>query len=226
MFIKIGKNVKVHHSVRSYGGNTIGDNCIVLENVLLGFPDTTKLLELSQLNLNLEHAEYDGATLGNNVIIRSDAVIYCNVVLGSYVRTGHKILIRENTRIGSNVLIGTNTVIDNNCQIGNHVSMQSAVYLPANTRIEDYVFLGPSVTLANDRYPIREKSDLPAPVIRRGASIGANATILPAVEVGEGAMVAAGAVVTKNVPPWHYAIGVPAKMLPLPEKLRVLNDII
>jgi acetyltransferase-like isoleucine patch superfamily enzyme len=174
----------------------------------------------------LEHAEYDGATLGNNVIIRSDAVIYCNVVLGSYVRTGHKILIRENTRIGSNVLIGTNTVIDNNCQIGNHVSMQSAVYLPANTRIEDYVFLGPSVTLANDRYPIREKSDLPAPVIRRGASIGANATILPAVEVGDGAMVAAGAVVTENVPPWHYAIGVPAKMLPLPEKLRVLNDII
>jgi UDP-3-O-[3-hydroxymyristoyl] glucosamine N-acyltransferase len=176
LFIKLGQNAKVHHSVRTYGANLIGDNCIVLENVLLGFPDTTKLLKLSQLNLNLEHAEYEGTTIGNNVIIRSDAVIYSNVVMGNYVRTGHKILIRENTRIGSNVLIGTNTVIDNNCEIGSHVSIQSGVYLPANTRIEDYVFLGPSVTLANDRYPIREKTDLPAPIIRRGASVGANAT--------------------------------------------------
>jgi acetyltransferase-like isoleucine patch superfamily enzyme len=226
LFIKLGQNAKVHHSVRTYGANVIGDNCIVLENVLLGFPDTEKLLKLSQLNLNLEHAEYDGTTMGNNVIIRSDAVIYSNVVMGNYVRTGHKILIRENTRIGSNVLIGTNTVIDNNCQIGSHVSIQSGVYLPSNTLIEDYVFLGPSSTLANDRYPIREKTNLPAPIIRKGASIGANATILPAVEVGEGAMVAAGAVVTQNVPAWHYAIGVPAKMVPLPEKLRVQNEII
>lgn len=226
MFIKLGQNAKVHHSVRTYGANVIGDNCIVLENVLLGFPDTTKLLKLSQLNLNLEHAEYEGTTIGNNVIIRSDAVIYSNVVMGNYVRTGHKILIRENTRIGSNVLIGTNTVIDNNCQIGSHVSIQSGVYLPANTLIEDYVFLGPSVTLANDRYPTREKTDLPAPTIRRGASIGANATILPAIEVGEGAMVAAGAVVTRNVPAWHYAIGVPAKMVALPERLRVQNAIV
>jgi acetyltransferase-like isoleucine patch superfamily enzyme len=226
LFIKLGQNVKVHHTVRTYGANVIGDNCIVLENVLLGFPDTVKLLKLSQLNLNLEHAEYEGATMGNNVIIRSDAVIYSNVVMGSYVRTGHKILIRENTRIGSHVLIGTNTVIDNNCQIGSHVSIQSGVYLPANTLIEDYVFLGPSVTLANDRYPIREETDLPAPTIRRGASIGANATILPAVEVGEGAMVAAGAVVTHNVPAWHYAIGVPAKMVVLPERLRVQNAIV
>lgn len=226
MFLKIGQNVKVHHSVRTYGGNIIGDNCIVLENVLLGFPDTKKLLELSQLNLNLEHADYQGCVMGHNVIIRSDAVIYSNVFMGDYVRTGHKILIRENTRIGSNVLVGTNTVIDNNCQIGSHVSIQSAVYLPSNTIIEDHVFLGPSATLANDRYPIREKTDLPAPIIRKGASIGANATLLPGIEIGEGAMVAAGAVVTESVPAWHCAIGVPAKMVPLPEKLRVWNDII
>ncbi|MEO6111944.1 MAG: DapH/DapD/GlmU-related protein, partial [Nitrospiraceae bacterium] len=59
-----------------------------------------------------------------------------------------------------------------------------------------------------------------------GASIGANATILPGVEVGEGAMVAAGAVVTQNVPAWHSAIGVPAKMVALPERLRVQNEIV
>ena len=95
MFIKLGQNAKVHHSVRTYGANVIGDNCIVLENVLLGFPDTTKLLKLRQLNLNLEHAEYEGTTIGNNVIIRSDAVIYSNVVMGNYVRTGHEMLLSE-----------------------------------------------------------------------------------------------------------------------------------
>jgi len=226
VFLKIGRNVKVHHSVRTYGSNIVGDGSIILENVLLGFPSTKMLLELSQLNLNLEHADYQGCTMDYNVIIRSDAVIYCNVVLGNHVRTGHKILIREDTVIGNHVLIGTNTVIDNNCRIGSYVSIQSAVYLPANTVVEDYVFLGPSVTFANDRYPIRQKTNLPAPTIRRGASIGANATILPAVEVGEGAIVGAGAVVTENVPPWHFAVGVPAQMTPLPEELRVLNDII
>jgi acetyltransferase-like isoleucine patch superfamily enzyme len=88
------------------------------------------------------------------------------------------------------------------------------------------VFIGPNAVFTNDRFPIRLKAPLAAPRIRRGATIGANATILPGVVVGEGAMVAAGAIVTNNVPPWHLAIGAPARFETLPPRLRRQNRIV
>lgn len=226
MFIHIGENPKVHHTVRSYGRNSIGDDCMILDGVILGFPTTTELLKLRQVDLNLEHADYEGCTLGNNGIIRSGGVIYANVQIGHDVRTGHGVLIRENTTVGSNVMIGTGTVIDNNCTIGGHVSIQSRVYLCTGTEIADYVFLGPGATFTNDRFPIRTDEGLKPARVLRGASIGANAVILPGVTVGEGALVAAGSVVTKDVPPWHMALGLPARHSPLPDHLRKQNRII
>ena len=223
MFVSVGDNVKAHHSVRSYGKNVLGANSMLLDNVVLGFPSTALLLELRQVDLNLEHADYEGTTIGENAIIRSDAVIYCSVNIGRNVRTGHKVLVRESTTIGNYVLIGTNTVIDNECTIGNHVSLQSCVYIPTGTVIDDYVFLGPSVTLTNDRLPIRTENPLEPVTIRRGASIGANAVILPGVTVGEGAFVGAGAIVTRDVPDWHLAVGAPARFTPLPDELRTQN---
>jgi len=105
------------------------------------------------------------------------------------------------------------------------VSIQSNVYIPTNTVVESFVFLGPNVVLTNDKYPIREEYPLKGPIIKRGATVGANAVVLPGVEIGEGAFVAAGAVVTRDVPAWKLAVGVPAKILDLPERLKTLNRI-
>jgi len=226
MFVHIGENVKAHHTVRSYGRNSVGDNSIITDNVILGYPSTALLLSLRQVDLNLEHADYEGCTIGDNAILRSEAVFYCNVKAGHHVRTGHKVLVRENTVIGNNVSIGTNTVIDNDCVIGSFVNIQSCVYLPTGSRIGDYVFLGPGATLTNDRFPIRGERTLEPALVKRGASLGANCVILPGITIGEGAFVAANAVVTKDVPDWHMAIGVPAEMSPLPAELRVLNRIV
>jgi acetyltransferase-like isoleucine patch superfamily enzyme len=226
MFVHIGENTKVHHTVRTYGRNSVGDHCMILDNVILGFPTTPLMLELRQVDLNLEHADYQGCTLDHNGILRSGAVVYADVRIGHDVRTGHGILIRENTTIGHNVMIGTGTVIDNQCTIGNHVSIQSRVYLPTGTVLGDYVFLGPGATFTNDRFPIRTEEPLAPAVVKRGASIGANAVVLPGVTIGEGALVGAGSVVTKDVPDWHMAVGLPARCTPLPEHLRTLNRII
>ena len=98
-------------------------------------------------------------------------------------------------------------------------------YPYGGVRIGDNVFLGPSSVLTNDKYPIRVPCDLKGPVLHNDVSIGASATILPGVEIGEGARVAAGALVTKDVPPWKLAIGSPAKITELPETLRSLNRI-
>ena len=149
--------------------------------------------------------------IGNNYTIRSNSIIYNDVV------------IRENTNIGDDVLIGTNTVIEGDVIIGNDVSIQSNVYIPTNSVIEDNVFIGPCACFTNDKYPVRINYELQGPKIRRGASIGGNTTFLSNVEIGEGSIVAAGAIVIHSVPPFYLAIGTPARIKPLPDHLKVPN---
>lgn len=196
-----------------------------MENVILGYPSRKILNDMISEGVWLEDSLFNGARIGNNAVIRANSIIYCDVTIGDNLNTGHNVLVREMTQVGSNVLIGTNVVIDGNTRIGNNVSIQSNVYIPTNTTIEDNVFLGPSSVLTNDKYPVRIKYDLKGPILRKGASIGANSTILPGVEIGEGALVAAGSLVTKDVPPWKMAIGFPSRIVDLPEGLECLNRI-
>ena len=163
--------------------------------------------------------------IGNNHTIRSNSIIYNDVVIGDNFRTGHNVVIRENTNIGDDVLIGTNTVIEGDVIIGNDVSIQSNVYIPTNSVIEDNVFIGPCACFTNDKYPVRINYELQGPRIRRGASIGGNTTFLSNVEVGEGSIVAAGAIVIHSVPPFYLAIGTPARIKPLPDHLKVPNKL-
>jgi acetyltransferase-like isoleucine patch superfamily enzyme len=122
-------------------------------------------------------------------------------------------------------MVGTGSVIDADVTIGSNVSIQSSVYISNGCVCEDKVFLGPNCSLLNDKYPVR-RGNLESPRICEGASVGGNATILPGVVVGKGAMVAAGAVVTKNVPDWHLALGNPATFQRLDDSLMVENKII
>ncbi len=163
--------------------------------------------------------------IGNNHTIRSNSIIYNDVVIGDNFRTGHNVVIRENTNIGDDVLIGTNTVIEGDVIIGNDVSIQSNVYIPTNSVIEDNVFIGPCACFTNDKYPVRINYELQGPRIRRGASIGGNTTFLSNVEIGEGSIVAAGAIVIHSVPPFYLAIGTPARIKPLPDHLKVPNKL-
>jgi acetyltransferase-like isoleucine patch superfamily enzyme len=222
----IGKGTLIHDSVIMYGENSIGEDCIILEKVVLGYPTTEMLVKMREEKKFAEEFDFLGCQLGHDVIIRSEGIIYSNVVIGNYVRTGHKVLIREDSIVGDNVLVGTNVVIDRNVRIGNNVSIQSSVYIPTNTIIENYVFLGPNCVFLNDRFPIRIETELKGPRICKGVTVGGNATILPGVTVGEGAFVAAGALVLEDVPPWHLAKGAPAEFIELPEKLKILNKII
>ncbi len=163
--------------------------------------------------------------IGKNALLRSNTVIYNDVEIGNDFQTGHGVLVREKTKIGDKVLIGTNSVIEGHADIGSNISIQSNVYIPKNTLIEDQVFLGPCSCFTNDRYPLRSDQELEGPIIRKGASIGANSTFLSGIEVGEGAMVAAGAIVTRDIPPYYLAIGAPAKHKPLPKHFKKLNKI-
>lgn len=105
-------------------------------------------------------------------------------------------------KIGKNCNICSNCFVENDVIIGNNVTIKNGVSLYDGIRVEDDVFIGPNATFCNDKYPKSKNKDfkLEQIIIKNGASIGANATILPGVIIGENAMIAAGAVVTKKVP--------------------------
>jgi acetyltransferase-like isoleucine patch superfamily enzyme len=191
--------------MKEYGINVIGEGARIFEPVTIGFPSRE----------NMGKTGFTGSTIGHHAVLRSGTIIYCDVIIGDNFQCGHNTLIREKTRIGDRTAIGTATVIDGNTTIGNNVSLQSMVYIPTNTTIGDHVFIGPNAVLTNDRYP--PSGSLMGPVIKPGAAIGANATILPGVCVGEGAFVAAGSIVTRDVPDNMMAIGNPARMKEIPD---------
>ena len=165
------------------------------------------------------------ATFAGDGTVRAGTIIYGDVAIGDEFNTGHDAVIREQTTLGDDVLVGTKTVIDGYTDVGSHVSMQTGAYVPSHTAIGDEVFLGPHAVLTNDPYPVRRDVDLEGPTIESGATVAANATVLPGVTVSQNSFVAAGAVVIDDVPPDTLAVGVPAENRELPAGLAGGNDL-
>lgn len=192
---KIGKNVIF------YGDVKIGEGSIIQDNVIIGIGGGGG-------------SESGKVEIGDNAVIRSGTVIYSDIKIGKDFKTGHNVLIREKTEIGNDVLIGTNSVIDGNCKIGDRVRVQTNVYITAYTIIEDGVFMGPCSVTTNDKYMRYGCGvELKGSIIKKGAKIGANSTILPGIIIGENAVVGAGAVVTKDVKSNEVVIGIPARVV-------------
>lgn len=164
--------------------------------------------------------------LGKDCTLRSGTIIYYGTTIGDGLQTGHNVVIREENVIGDHVSIWTGSYIDYQCKIGSHVRIHCGCYICQYTTVEDEVFLAPGVKLANDVYPLQEDAVpyMEGPTIKRGARIGVNATILPRVIIGEGAVVGAGAVVTKNVAPGMVVVGNPARVINTVEKLRPIEE--
>lgn len=153
--------------------------------------------------------------IGSVALIRSHTVIYAGVSAGMRFQTGHSALVREFTTIGDDVSIGSHTVIEHHVHIGHRVRIHSGAFIPELCILEDDCWIGPRVTLTNAPHPrcANLPNCLTGVTIRRGAKIGANATILPGITIGENALVGAGAVVTRNVEPGAIVAGSPARQI-------------
>ena len=182
------------------------------EGVILGYP--TSRVEAGTL------------TLGENPRLRTGSVIYEGSRIGARFQTGHNVVIREQSRIGDDVSIWSNTVIDYGCVIGDRVKIHCNCYIAQFTEIEEDAFLAPGVVVGNDLYPGRPESAraMRGPLIEAGAQVGVNVTILPYVTIGAGAIVGAGAVVTKDIPSGAIAYGSPAVPHGEVEKLGDVAD--
>lgn len=149
-----------------------------------------------------------------NVFIHETAHVAENVLIGQGTKIWINSQIREDVSIGTNCTIGKDTYIDHGVSIGGGVKIQNGVSVYHGVTIEDDVFIGPGVTFTNDFYPRAFSSDwaIRPTTVRKGASIGANATIVCGVELGEYSMVGAGSVVTRSVPSHGLVLGNPARL--------------
>jgi acetyltransferase-like isoleucine patch superfamily enzyme len=190
-------------------------NCIVHENVVLGEGSVVEdYCIVGTPPRGVREGEL-ATTIGDGAVIRSHTVIYAGNTIGRNFQTGNKVNIRESNRIGNNVSVGTLSVIEHHVEIADNVRIHTQAFIPEFSVLEEGCWIGPNVVLTNAKYPLSPgvKDQLAGPVIRRGAKIGANATILPGVIVGEDALVGAGAVVVHDVLPGTVVVGNPARVV-------------
>ena len=148
-------------------------------------------------------------------MIHPTAVVDEGAEIGEGTKIWHLAQIRESARIGRDCVIGQNVYVDANVRIGNNVHIQNNVSVYEGVELEDDVFCGPLMVFTNVKnprsgYPQEEYSST---IVRKGATLGANCTIVCDVEIGMYAFVAAGAVVTKDVKPFSLVAGVPARVV-------------
>ena len=153
--------------------------------------------------------------IGQGARIRSHTVVYTASRIGDRFQTGHGAMIRESNSIGDDVSIGTHSIVEHHVEIGDRVRVHSNAFIPEYSVIEEGAWIGPSVTLTNARYPLGRdaKASLRGPIVRSGAKIGANATLLPGVIIGRDALVGAGSVVVHDVPDGAVVVGNPARIV-------------
>ena len=193
-----------------YPGVAIRASCVVLDGAVIGRPPIT-----NGTTNRAVRSTFGCVSVGEGSIIGCHATIYTDVVLQSRVLVGDLASIREGCRIGEGVVLGRGVMALANCSIGPFSRIQDQAHLVGDMVVEEHVFMGMGVITTNDndvylsRFGIQGKPQR-APIVRRLAVIGSAATILPNVEIGEGALVGAGAVVTKDVPAWAIVTGVPA----------------
>ena len=153
--------------------------------------------------------------IGEGVLIGGHVVIHAGVKIGDGARVGDHAQIRDGARVGAGATVGSLSSVDPEVRIGDRASVQARCYLAAGTVVEEDVFIGPGVTLANDNTMDRNAVEmrLEGPRLRRACRVGAGVVVCPAIEIGEEAFVAAGAVVAADIAPRAVVMGVPARQV-------------
>jgi acetyltransferase-like isoleucine patch superfamily enzyme len=212
---EIGNNVSVGRFAEVLSGSVIGDNCVIGSCCIIGHPSK---LELQRADFSATSPKVSDlivkepiTKIGEGSIVRSGSVIYRHVVIGEKLRTGHHTLVREHVTIGDNCVVGTNAVLDGYIRLGSNSMIQSSCYITQSTTIGKGVFISPGCAFFDNKKIILGQG-LERTTISDYVRIGGGTKILPGITIGKYALVGAGSVVTKDVPPKAIAYGVPAKV--------------
>ncbi|MGA2320067.1 MAG: DapH/DapD/GlmU-related protein [Solirubrobacteraceae bacterium] len=206
--VRIGAGVHFGANVVVHAGTMIGAGCVIEDQVVLG-----KRPRLAARSMT--RREVTPLELGPRVTICAGAVVLAGARIEAEAIIGDQSFVRERSFVGEGSVIGRGSVVDNDVQVGARVRVQTGVYLTAFTLVEDDVFIGPGATTTNDDTMGRHGPERPlrGATLRRACRVGGGAVLTPGVEIGEEAFVAAGALVTRDVPARAVVIGVPARVL-------------
>jgi len=207
---RLGRGCRIGHHVVIHDGTVIGDDVRIDDHATLGKRPmraansaTTKEQELAPL------------TVGDTCIVGTGVVLYRGATIEARVLMADLCTVRENVSVGRGTIVGRGVTIENYCAIGRYCKLESEDYLCAYSTLEDRVFIAPGVVTSNDNFVGRTQErfkHFKGVTVRRGGRIGAGSVTLPGIVVGEDGLVAAGSVVTKDVPPRKIVVGTPARV--------------
>jgi acetyltransferase-like isoleucine patch superfamily enzyme len=209
--VKIGNGCVIGHHVIIHDQTVIGDNVRIDDGTVIG-----KRPMKAANSATTSDDELDPCRIDSNGIIGTSVVIYRGSDIGRKVLIADLATVRENVKIGDFTIVGRGVAIENFCNIGRYVKLETNVYITAHSEIEDRVFVAPCVVTSNDNFVGRTEERFKyfkGAIIKKGARIGVNAIILPGKTLGEDCLVAAGAVVSKDVPSKKIATGMPARVI-------------
>ena len=207
---KVGEGVRFGAHVVIHDDVVIGDGVVVQDGAILGKAPT-----LSPRSSMAGAATSAPLVIEEGAAICAQAIVFAGAHIGRGTIVGDQSFVRERSVIGEGCVIGRGATVDCDVTIGARVRIQTQVYITAFSLIEDDVFVGPCAMTTNDNTMARRAPNEPmqGATLRRACRIGGGAVLVPGVEVGEEAFVAAGAVVTNDVPARGFVMGVPARVV-------------
>lgn len=209
--VKLGDNVKLMNNIVIYPEVSIGENTLIFDGAVLGRPPKSSGVISRKIKSVL-----GPLVIGEKCVIGANVVLYSGTKIGNNVLLGDSCSIREECEVGDFVLISRCTTINYNTKIGKRTKIMDNCHITGNMIIEEDVFISVLVSTTNDNMIERKEYDdtrVIGPTIKRGVLIGAGAILLPNIIIGENSVVAAGAVVTKDVPAKKIVMGIPARVV-------------
>lgn len=209
--VSIGAGTVVGHHVVIHDGTRIGMEVRLDDGCILG-----KLPLRSAVSAVTRDTTLPPTSLGDRCLVGSHAIVYRGALIGDGVLVADLATVREETSIGNLSIIGRGVAVENQVTIGTRCKIETGAYITAKSRIGAFCFVAPEVTFTNDNYVGRSEERFKhfgGVVMEHGARVGANATVLPGITIGREALVAAGSVVTREVPPLTVVLGSPARAI-------------
>jgi acetyltransferase-like isoleucine patch superfamily enzyme len=212
---KIGNNVSVGPYTLILSGARIQDDCTIGSHCILAHPTKLQVQKSDFSSSSPEVAdlivEKPITKISQGSVIRSGSTIYKHVIAGERLRTGHNALIREHSTLGKHCVIGTNAILDGYIEVGDGSMVQSNSYVAQSVRIGRGVFIAPGCVFMDNKKMVMGRG-LKGALIEDYVRIGGATKILPGVTIGKHALIGAGSVISKDVPPKAVALGAPAQV--------------
>jgi acetyltransferase-like isoleucine patch superfamily enzyme len=200
----------IHPTATVYEGTVLGEGVRVLENAVVGKQPSLGASSTAT------REPLPPTQIGDNTVISTGAIVFAGSNVGANCIVGDQSCIRERVSMADDCILGRGSLIENDTTVGAGTRIQAGAYITAYSTLEEDVFIAPCVVTTNDNFmgrTERRKELMKGPTIRKSARVGGGAILLPGIEIGEESFVAAGAVVTKDVPPRKLVVGSPARVL-------------